>query len=458
MSLQGESAKLGYLVWRFRDLYRCIPRHPFDEEAKSPQPDYEASLELWSAHPLRGPGARSIEDANWLSAPGVGLRPPPERPCDCFFVHDTCCNPAELMPFLGDCAPRWNAPLGADAGSSEGQLAAKINEQVDLRVAAAASCFSSFCRVYAPRYRQVAVTSFFHTLITRAPLPQNRGAGRRALDLAYDDVRRAFLRVVDDPANAGRPFILAGHSQGSHHLLRLLQEVERRPDLLDRFVHAYLAGHVVPLDVFGGNLRAIRPSTRPDDLCTISSWRTGRKGLTLRVRSVFSAMKFVYYADSDRYRYSRARVLATNPVTWTSNFPQRSGEPSRPEHYRGAAWPLPENMDPRDHAGVASSGVNSRFGHLVAGSRGTLGAVVRKLSTPDVGDLGEFRVRVDRLGTTLVPALPSGSLFALMERDWLYYHDIDFAVFHSNVRENAELRYQRWARDSLHRDGPRSRL
>ena len=47
--------------------------------------------------------------------------------------------------------------------------------------------------------------------------------GPAALALAYEDVRSAFRRFLDEH-NAGRPFIVAGHSQGSHHLERLVEE------------------------------------------------------------------------------------------------------------------------------------------------------------------------------------------------------------------------------------------
>lgn len=459
MSIKDETAKVAYIVWRVKDLLRCYPWHSFQRELQSPIPDYEASLDLWSAHPDRESGVRLVEDANWLSAPNMTLQPPCQRPCDCFFVHDSCCTPAELMPFLGECAPRWNAPLRGDPRPSERQLAAKIDEQVDLRVAAAASCFSGFCRIYAPRYRQASVLSYHHIVVPPVPLPQRRGDGRKAFDLAYGDVRAAFLHMADNPLNAGRPFVIAGHSQGSQHLLRLLQdEIERRPDLLARFVHAYLAGQIVPMDVFERGLRTIRPSTQPGDLRSVSSWRTGRKGHSIRVRQQFSALKYIYYADRDRWRRSKARVLATNPVSWTSNWRQRGGAPSLPKHYKGAAWPLPENMDPRDHAGLTSCGVNCRFGHVVARSRDTLGVIVRRLSTPDVGDLNEFRARVDRLGTTIIPAMPTGSVLSLMERDWLLYHDMDFAVFHNNIRENANLRYEVWKQTTQYHESPHSRL
>ena len=60
--------------------------------------------------------------------------------------------------------------------------------------------------------------------------------GRAAMEFAYEDVRRAFESFLRQtaaaaaaekpvPGAAPRPIVLASHSQGGWHLLRLLQEV-----------------------------------------------------------------------------------------------------------------------------------------------------------------------------------------------------------------------------------------
>merc|ERR1712176_1296358 len=101
--------------------------------------------------------------------------------------------------------------------------------------------------------------------LTREPwaraLPAKPREMAQALDLAYDDVRRAFLHFVKDPETADRPFVLASHSQGTMHMVRLIQEeVEPHPDRRARLVHAYLTGFSVPLDLFQRSLLAVRPS------------------------------------------------------------------------------------------------------------------------------------------------------------------------------------------------------
>merc|ERR1719215_189991 len=99
-----------------------------------------------------------------------------------------------------------------------------------MRTVAAASCFNRTCRIYAPVYRQASVLTFAHTggIKEGENLPTSRhpifrpAEAIQAFELAYSDVRRAFIHFVDDPANWDRPFILAGHSQGSLLLTRLL--------------------------------------------------------------------------------------------------------------------------------------------------------------------------------------------------------------------------------------------
>src|SRR5262249_27804609 len=98
----------------------------------------------------------------------------------------------------------WNAPTDEPA----------LNEATD-RVATGiqASAFNGCCSVYAPRYRQANGTAFTH------PSPD----GGRAIALAYTDVHRAF-EEFNSRRGAGRPFILAGHSQGTVLAERLLHE------------------------------------------------------------------------------------------------------------------------------------------------------------------------------------------------------------------------------------------
>ena len=76
-------------------------------------------------------------------------------------------------------------------------------ETVQLQAAAQLPAFHGLCRVHAPLYRVAADGAFFC---------QSRDDARRALDLAYADVRSAFEHFLL-VHNQGRPFILAAHGQ-----------------------------------------------------------------------------------------------------------------------------------------------------------------------------------------------------------------------------------------------------
>jgi len=312
-------------------------------------------------------------------------------------------------------------------------LAEKVNEMVDFRVAVGASCFNGICRVYAPRYRQVNVTALVHLLL--APVLQKMPEqARRGIELAYSDVRRAFVHFIDDPATAGRPFFIAGHSQGSFHAARLLQEeVEGHPERLRRFVHAYLPGTPIPRDLFGRTLQHVLPSRSAHDVCSVSSWRTGGPGH--RMPEERSGMR--YYADSG-WEESSAGFLNNNPITWSD---ERLGKPSDPKEYRGAAFPLASNVSFQDHAGNLSSGLNLRFGHLVSQSKDTLGISVSSLARIEVGNV---TTHICKGGALRVPRFPKGSLFELCEGDYIQYHDVDIALFYGNLRENSVRRYEAW--------------
>jgi alpha/beta superfamily hydrolase len=95
-----------------------------------------------------------------------------------------------------------------------------------------ASVFNGSCKVYAPKYRQASIISF--TSIDKK--------GKQALELAYRDVENAFDYYLKH-YNNGRPFIIAGHSQGSYHAQKLIKQyIEKDTALYKQLVCAYLVG------------------------------------------------------------------------------------------------------------------------------------------------------------------------------------------------------------------------
>ena len=86
--------------------------------------------------------------------------------------------------------------------------------------------------VYAPFYRQATMT---------VSLPPFNGEFDKRLDIAYSDIREAFLYYLEscDPT---RPLILSSFSQGTIMAKRLLKEFFGDEGLRKRLVAAYLIG------------------------------------------------------------------------------------------------------------------------------------------------------------------------------------------------------------------------
>lgn len=91
--------------------------------------------------------------------------------------------------------------------------------------------YADSCRVYAPYYRQACLSVYYLPDPDRGPY----------LGYAYQDVREAFLWYLEHD-NQGRPFILAGYSQGADLALRLMEEFFGDEQLQSQLVAAYLIG------------------------------------------------------------------------------------------------------------------------------------------------------------------------------------------------------------------------
>ena len=98
-------------------------------------------------------------------------------------------------------------------------------------VSSEARVFSGQANLYAPLYRQMNLAGFY--------LPE---AERDAIvDYGKDDIYRA-LKYYLDHHNKGRPFILAGHSQGSYVLTQLIVDYLGKTGAEDQLIAGYLIG------------------------------------------------------------------------------------------------------------------------------------------------------------------------------------------------------------------------
>ena len=103
-----------------------------------------------------------------------------------------------------------------------------------------AGVYSSHANLYAPFYRQQSAD-------TQSMEPNNGGRDAFVDPLfltGYQDVERAFDYYIKH-LNPDRPFILAGHSQGSMVVIHLLRNRLQDPALQKRMVAAYPIGYTV---------------------------------------------------------------------------------------------------------------------------------------------------------------------------------------------------------------------
>ena len=182
--------------------WAMVPSVDFREIANPAGSDY-AQADMWIARP-------DIAGNPSLWTP-EGFQPTRAPQASIFFVHPT--------SFLERSA--WNAPV-TDA-ESQNRAALFVRSQ--------ASAFNSIGAVWAPKYRQATFGAFL----------TNADNARRALDFAFSDVLAAYEAFLAQ-APADRPIILAAHSQGSLHLMRLLQERIRGAPEAERIVAAYVVG------------------------------------------------------------------------------------------------------------------------------------------------------------------------------------------------------------------------
>ena len=228
-------------------------------------PDYR-SEEVWAALPGRADAAdfhpRSAPETLDSSTDSLGI--------DVFFVH----------PTLYERGRSWNAPLDQR----------RLNRRVDeLPIRLQASAFAAGTRLYAPRYRQAHLGVF----------TWKDAESDRALDTAYADVRAAFLHYLT-AWNAGRPFVLAGHSQGSWHLRTLMAEFfPPGSPLAEQLVCAYVPG----FDIFPDQIPGIPPCTTPDQTHCWCAWMTYGVEVLARGPEAFGT-------------WNTAPPACINPVTW----------------------------------------------------------------------------------------------------------------------------------------------
>jgi len=282
-----------------------------------------------------------------------------------FFVHPT----TYLSTLIGnaDFAPGGAVQAGID----------------DTVMRFQASIFNGCCVVFAPRYRQASLRA----------VTSNTPQGYAADELAYGDVERAFERFLQ--VNPNGPFILASHSQGSIHALRLLQQHIMGQPPLRRLVAAYLIGLALPKEIV--NLGVPVCQSERATGCVIS-W------------------------NSVRQDHRDKRRQDTSVIWWQGSYQPIAGRPL-------------VCVNPLDWRIDSSAPATANKGALYsAGRQEPLPPLVPELTGASCQD-GLLGIEVP---------FQERKHFHDVLSVFGVYHDFDYGLFYLNIRENAAVRVQTW--------------
>ena len=225
--------------------------------------------------------------------------------------------------------------------------------------------YSDAARFFAPYYRQKSMSHYMDP---------------KAQEVAYGDTRDAFLHFLEHESQ-GRPFIIAGFSQGSEHALHLIKDVLADPKLAKRMVAAYLIGWCIT-ERDTAAAPQLKPAQGESDTGVFVSWNTEAPDVT--------ASALVPRG---------ARSLCINPLNWKTD-----------------ATPAPAELNKGAKVDSMLGGGNSKphyCGAVINPKRGTVNPVFPA-------------------GT----AAPSG--MNLMGRG--VYHAQDPFFFYENLRGNVQTR------------------
>ncbi len=241
-----------------------------------------------------------------------------------------------------------------------------------------ATAFAAAGNLFAPFYRQTDAA--YALSLDQAGLKEYMGMGPVA------DVTAAFDYFLEN-YNQGRPFILAGHSQGASTMLALLGDYLRdRPEVRDRMIAAYVIGYSVTKDFLAQNPH-LAFAEGPRDVGVVISWNTEAPGLG------DNPVKNPVWLEGS---------IAINPLTWT-----------------------------RDSTPATQS---QNYGSLILDRDGN--ALLNENGMPIVGPpLANAMVDVER--GVVVTTTPDPQQYALPGFPVGSYHSMDIPFYYANIQVNA---------------------
>mgnify|MGYP001292741594 FL=1 len=350
-------------------------------------------------------------ERNWVSSPKKPIPLPKNyidnsksysSNLDVFYIYPT-------MYYDGYNGNLWNADTEDE----------KLNEKIrKLPVNLQASIFSGIADVYSPLYRQLFYDALgFHIsneylsdlildksrvddyLYSKDKIYEDenlklfnfendklRYFAKEANDVAYNDIRRAFIEYFNEKNN-GKKFIIASHSQGSYHAVRLLNElIFKRKDMREKLLLSYLPGMPIE-DVFD----EIDECKNPDEVDCFLSWNTFGKG-------------YIPFFYNDK-------VTASNPISFINDS---------------------RISDLQSHKGILLPNFFQLMKYKLFRSRINTIKLKREGSLQVQSENGTLQVK------NIDMPFPINKLY-----DWKDYHIGDYNLFWLNIRENLKLRLEK---------------
>jgi hypothetical protein len=308
-------------------------------------------------------GAPDYADpANWLSLPAEAT-----KSVDVFYLGDTTYQ-----------KPSPTAPSICAINDAQMQAGAKA------KFSGSATAFEPVANIYSPYYRQSSAE-----VLLLPYSEQSKIIG----GIPAQDGLAAFEYYIQH-YNKGRPFILAGHSQGSNVMVFVLARyIKQSPEVYKRMIAAYIIGYSITPQYLAQN-PDLKFANGPDDTQVIVSFNTVSPTLKARDPVVWPG------------------AMVINPITWT-----------RGESTATAAQNL---------GGIS---VNPQTGYAVVDSSG------RPVKMKNYAD-----ARVDAAKGVLVCSTANASELAPGNKMVAQgiYHPFDYPFYYFDIRANAANRVARY--------------
>ena len=249
-----------------------------------------------------------------------------------------------------------------------------------------ATAFEPVANLFAPFWRQVNATKLSEMSfeeVDRAEWAEPRTDVYAALDYYFENL------------NHGRPYFLAGHSQGSRLCYMVLSEyMKEHPDYYANMIAAYCIGDSLTKQYLEENPH-VKAAQSADDLGVVVSWNTegpankGKKSLVVSPGAV-----------------------AINPLNWRTDDTPASAELNLGSYIPNLLFP------------------------------GLIKLPVKADAALDV-ERGTVIVTEPRLAKFAITAIPG---FRNLEPVFgpASYHGCDYSFFYLNIRENACVRSEAW--------------